>query len=332
MRTVRFKRKDAHTETGELQDDPSSKAKKKATGNFSRILSYSTWPDKLLMIIGAIGSAGAGAALPLMNIVFGALVGSFNNYFIPGSGVSATEFRAGVSRNALYIVYLFIGKFVLAYISTYAFRMAGIRISAAIRLAYLTALFNQPMNAIDKLPPGAATDSLTSVANTIQLAVSDKLGALVQGISLIVTAYIVAFIYSWSLTIVSSSAIVFVTLVAGSTAAFYFKYDKLIAASNSGAATVASEAVKAIRTVKSLSAENQLMSKHDRWTTRAQEQGLRKSKWVAAQFWPGYFVIYANMALTFWFGVKLYSRNDIGSVKPVVMWVTSFVLSVCQAC
>lgn len=246
-------------------------------------------------------------------------VGSFNNYFIARSGVSEDEFRSSLNHNTLYIVYLFVGKFVLGYISTYAFRMTGIRISATIRMAYLTSLFNQPMNAIDRLPPGAATESLTSVANTIQLAISDKLGALVQGTSLIVTAYIVAFIYSWSLTLVSSSVVVFVMLLAGSTAPKYFKYDSIIAESNSGAATVASEAIKAIRTVKSLSAERQLMYKHGHWTTQAQERGLRKSKWVAAQFWPGFFSLYANMALTFWFGVKLYRRDDIENVGTVVM-------------
>ena len=129
------------------------------------------------MAAATITSAGAGAALPLMNIIFGKLVGDFNNYFIPGSGVTEAEFRSSVNQNSLFIVYLFIGKLVLGYISMYAFRMTGIRISAAIRMAYLTALFNQPMNAIDKLPPGTATDSLTTVANTIQMAVSDKLSS-----------------------------------------------------------------------------------------------------------------------------------------------------------
>jgi ABC-type multidrug transport system fused ATPase/permease subunit len=273
-----------------------------------------------------IASAGAGAALPLMNIIFGRLVGSFNNYFIPGSGVSEAEFRSSVNQNSLYIVYLFIGKLVLGYISTYAFRMTGIRISAAIRMAYLTALFNQPMSAIDKLPSGTATDSLTTVANTIQMAVSDKLGALVQGSALIIAAYIVAFKYSWSLTLVSSSAILFVCIVTGTTAPFFFKCDRLVAESNSGAAAVVSEALRAIRTVKSLSAESQLKSKYNRWINEAQERGLKKSIWVTAQFWPVFFSMYANMALTFWFGIKLYMRDDIANVGTVVVVLFSVLI------
>ena len=278
------------------------------------------------MAVATIFSAGAGAALPLMNVVFGRLVGTFNNYFIPGSGVTEAEFRSSVNQNSLYIVYLFIGKLVLGYISTYAFRMTGIRISAAIRMAYLTALFNQPMSAIDKLPPGTATDSLTTVANTIQQAISDKLGILVQGTALIVAAYIIAFLHSWSLTLVSSSMVLFVCIASGATAPLFFKYDKLVAESNSGAAALATEALRAIRTVKSLSAENQLMSRYNRWITEAQVRGLRKSIWVAAQFWPAFFSMYANMGLTFWFGVKLYVRDDISNVGTVVVVLFSVLI------
>lgn len=171
--------------------------------NFWRILSYSTTVDRFLMVAAVIFSGGAGAALPLMNVVFGRLVSSFNGYFIPGSNVSKDEFLAGVNQNALYILYLFIAKFVLGYISIFSFRMTGIRISATIRMAYLVALFNQPISAIDKLPPGAATDSLTTVANTIQIAISDKLGVLIQSIALVISAYVIAFKHSWALTLAS---------------------------------------------------------------------------------------------------------------------------------
>ena len=39
-------------------------------------------------------------ALPLMNIVFGHLVGDFNGYFIPGSNVTKAEFKSSVANNA----------------------------------------------------------------------------------------------------------------------------------------------------------------------------------------------------------------------------------------
>jgi ATP-binding cassette, subfamily B (MDR/TAP), member 1 len=144
---------------------------KPGPSNFLRILSYASPIDRLFMGIGCIAAIGAGVTLPLMNVVFGGLVGNFNSFSVSNDGISQGDlstvqsaFTANVDRNALYFVCLFIAKFVLGYISIFCFRMTGIRISAAIRLPYLQSLFVQSINAIDKLPPGAATDSLTSVA------------------------------------------------------------------------------------------------------------------------------------------------------------------------
>jgi ATP-binding cassette subfamily B (MDR/TAP) protein 1 len=286
--------------------------------NFWRILSYSTTVDRFLMVMAAIFSGGAGAALPLMNVVFGRLVGSFNGYFIPGSNVSKDEFLASVNKNALYILYLFIAKFVLSYISIYSFRMTGIRISAAIRRAYLVALFNQPISVIDKLPPGAAVDSLTTVANTIQIAISDKLGVLIQSLTLMISAYVVAFKYSWALTLVSSSVVLFVFVFYGSITPPFIRLENSIIESNSSASAVAGEVLKSIRTVKSLCAENVVTARYAKWTAQSRERGLTKSIWTAAQFAPAFFAIYANMALTFWFGVRLYSHGSIPDVGVVV--------------
>lgn len=287
-------------------------------GNFWRILSYSTTVDRYLMAVAVTCSAGAGAALPIMIVVFGQLVGSFNGYFVPGSNTSKDEFLAAVNQNALYIFYIFIAKLLLGYISIYSFRMTGIRISATIRMAYLVALFNQSISVFDKLPPGAATDSLTTVANTIQIAISDKLGVFIQSIALIIAAYVIAFKYSWALTLASSSVILFVFLIYGGITPAYIKVENSINESNSGASAVAGEVLKAVRTVKSLCAENSIMERYAKWTSQAKERGLKKSPLTGAQFAPGFFAVYANMALTFWFGVKLYSQGSISDVGIVV--------------
>lgn len=39
-------------------------------------------------------------ALPLMNIVFGQLVGDFNGYFIPNSTVTEAQFKSSVNKNS----------------------------------------------------------------------------------------------------------------------------------------------------------------------------------------------------------------------------------------
>ena len=308
----------ATVQASDEDTDKKKAAAKPGLANFWRLLGYSTMADRCFMGIAAICSFAAGATLPLMITVFGRIVADFTGYFVPGSGVTKQEFHAAVNKNSLYIVYLFIAKFVLGYISIYSFRITGIRISAAVRMAYLNQLFNQPIAAIDRLPAGAATDSLTTAANTIQLAISDKLGLLCQAIALLVAAYIVAFISSWSLTLVSSSVILFIFIVYGAITPAFFKLENKVLESQTSASGVANEVFRAIRTVKSLCAEDAMTERYAGHNLEAKEMGLKKSPVTGLQFAPAYFAIYANMALTFWFGIKLFTWGDIRDVGTII--------------
>lgn len=88
-----------------------------------------------------------------MMIVFGSLVGHFNQYFTPGAAPSEESFKASINKSrcvashsrgtigngktdllhhSLYIVYLFIGKFVLTYVSMVSLKLlANCRRTAA---------------------------------------------------------------------------------------------------------------------------------------------------------------------------------------------------------
>lgn len=90
--------------------------------------------------------------------------------------------------------------------------MLGIRLSSAIRLHYLRALFAQNVHVLDSMPPGSATITITNTSNTLQLGVSEKLGVFVEYTSTMIAAIVVAFTYNWSLTLVTFSALLFITL------------------------------------------------------------------------------------------------------------------------
>lgn len=229
------------------------------------------------------------------------------------------QFLDAVAHNSLYIVYLFIAKFVLAYISMYSFRMTGIRVSASLRLAYMRAVFKQSISTLDKLPSGQANDLITSAANTIQIGISEKLSLLVQSLALIVTSYVIAFRYSWLLTLISSSTLVFLTLAYGIIVPFIIKGDNSINHANEKASTIASDVFGSIRTVLSLGAEEAMKAKYGAWTAEAKKRGLRMSWWAGSQFTPSFFGIYANFALTFWYGVRMYNDGRINSIGTIVM-------------
>jgi ABC-type multidrug transport system fused ATPase/permease subunit len=147
-----------------------------------------------------------------MNVVFGRLVGIFTKYFVADSGVTKAEFEASLNRQALYIFILFLARFFLNYINKFCFRLIGIRMSAGIRLDYLRCLFGQTIHVLDSMPSGAAAGTITSTANTLQLGISEKLGTFVEFMATIIAAIIIAFTYSWSLTLVTASMILFIAI------------------------------------------------------------------------------------------------------------------------
>lgn len=93
--------------------------------------------------------------------------------------------------------------------------MIGIRLSSALRLHYLRRLFGQSIHVLDSMPPGYATNTITSTSNTLQLGISEKLGVFIEYVSTMVAAIIIAFVYSWSLTLVTAATILFIFLSVG---------------------------------------------------------------------------------------------------------------------
>ncbi len=91
--------------------------------------------------------------------------------------------------------------------------MIGLRMSAAIRLDYLRCLFLQTIHVLDSMAPGSAAGTITTSANTLQLGISESLGTFIEFAATIVAAIIVAFTYSWALTLVTSSLILFILIV-----------------------------------------------------------------------------------------------------------------------
>jgi hypothetical protein len=91
--------------------------------DYIRVFSYGTKWDYVLMVIAAVASIGAGTTLPLMNIVFGKLVGNFTAFFTPGNTMNAADFEESLNRQSLYIFALFIARFGLNYMNKVSSRL-----------------------------------------------------------------------------------------------------------------------------------------------------------------------------------------------------------------
>ena len=139
-----------------------------------------------------------------------------------------------------------------------------------------------------------------------------------QFTALIVAAYVVAFRYSWALTLVSSSALLFIGLVYGVQVPFIFKKMRQIEHSNEKASSIAGESFGSIRTIVACGAEERIASRYAEWIAKSKTVGLKMSFLTGAQFSPAFFASYCNFALTFWYGIQLFNGNHIASAGTVV--------------
>lgn len=165
--------------------------------------------------------------------------------------------------------------------------MASIRISASMRLAYVQALFSQPISVLDTLPPGQTAAILSITANILQIGISEKLSMFLQSVSLVVTSLIIAFYYHWLLTLVTCSGLVFIVVFYYVTIPRLVNGMKAVEDADRMSSSVASEVFESIRMVAACGAEGKMADRYAGWVEESKRRGFLLSPLVAIQQAPG---------------------------------------------
>ncbi|BAE61398.1 unnamed protein product [Aspergillus oryzae RIB40] len=185
-----------------------------------------------------------------------------------------------------------------------------------------------PVRKLDETSVGTVTNAITGLSNTIQQSVSDRLAILFQSLALLVAAYAVAFRYSWALTLVVSSAILFVLVGLSITVPIIVKAQQMVDRADEKQAAVAAEVFSAIRTVLALGAEVPLSHKYSSWVKEARKRAARTCPVTGIHLALLFFAMYSSYALAFWFGLKLYREGHIANVNTVIVVFFSVLLVV----
>jgi ATP-binding cassette, subfamily B (MDR/TAP), member 1 len=257
--------------------------------------------------------------MPLMFLVFGRLVNNFTDYFVPGTTTTQAEFQQAVDHNSLYLVYIFIGKWVLGYTSLLCIRISGMRISSALRLAYIRALFAQPISMVDKVSPGKVSSRITTSANTIQLGVSQQFSLLIQAVTFTIGAYVVAFVKSALLTLVASACVPFIIISLGINVPFFIKIHKKTAEFLEEGSSLSFEIFSSIRIVVAFGAKERLHAHYSSAIDRAAENEKKCAPFMGMMMSPMFFATYATMALAFWFGIRQYTHHHLSGVGSIAV-------------
>ncbi|TQV89939.1 lipid A export ATP-binding/permease protein msbA [Cordyceps javanica] len=291
--------------------------------DYMRIFSYGNSWDVAVYVVGALAAAGAGVTTPLMFVIFGSFVNKFTDFTDGNNESSLTSFDHDLNRLCLYIFALFICRFGLSSVNRFAFRMTGIRLSAALRLHYLQHLFSQSIHVMDSLPSGHATGTITATSNVLQLGISEKLGVFIEYTALIIGSLTVAFTWNWELALVTSAGFLVIVLIVGTLFPLTVRGQARKTKSEGQAATVASEAFAGIKMIMACVAEPQMVEKYRNFVQHAKRHAQTTNPLTSLQFALTFFGVFGTVALTFWYGTLIFTKGRLDSIGVIVVVLNS---------
>lgn len=284
--------------------------------DFLRVFHYATKWDFCVYAMAAVASLGSGVTLPLMNIIFGQLVGQFSEFFARSSSLSVSEFRRILDQQALLIMALFVGRWALNSINKFCFRMIGIRLSSKVRMHYMRSLFAQPIHVIDSMDPGVPATTITATANTLQLGISERLGTFLQFNGTVWAALIIAFIWSWDLTLVTSSLVLYILVVVSVLMPVTTRGYSASNQADSKGTAIASEALGGIRLVMAFGAQDRILARYGEWVNEARKKSQRIAPLLGLQ----YGLVVRLLQLYLFFGSKLMHCKSFLASSELMGW------------
>ncbi|KAL6913402.1 hypothetical protein FSHL1_011078 [Fusarium sambucinum] len=296
--------------------------------DYKRILTYAGPTEYLMQAIALVAAIGSGAGIALQNLIFGQFITIITDFT---SGVSEpSKFRKDVEDLALYFVYLGIGRFVLSYIWNVFLTYSSYRIVRNIRKEYLRAALRQEIAYYDFGTGGSVATQATSNGRLIQTGIAEKLGLFFQGIAAFLTAFIVAFVVQWKLTLIclciAPATIIVMTVVATMEAVHEMKILEIHSQANS----LAEGILASVRTVHAFEMRTRLVDKFDKHLEEAHTVGKKISILFGLMFSADYTIIYLGFGLAFWQGVRMLASGEITDSGVIFTVLLSVVIAAVQ--
>ena len=270
--------------------------------NYFTLFRYATRWDLIIMFISSVCAIAAGAVLPLMTIIFGALAHTFQNFFI--GQVSTSQFNHDLGHFTIYYVYLAIGEFVTTYIATVGFIYVGEHLAQKIREQYLAAILRQNVGFYDKLGAGEITTRITADMNAVQDGISEKIGLTMTAMSTFVAAFIIGYIQYWLLALILSSTVLAIVVIMGSGGGHIKKWTQRATDSYALGGTVAEEVLSSIRNAVAFGTQDKLAGQYDAYLEAATYWGKRHKSLMGLMIGGMFGVINLNYGLAFWQGSR----------------------------
>ncbi|CCO29186.1 Leptomycin B resistance protein pmd1 OS=Schizosaccharomyces pombe (strain 972 / ATCC 24843) GN=pmd1 PE=3 SV=2 [Rhizoctonia solani AG-1 IB] len=278
---------------------------------FTELFRFSTPFELTLDAIGLVAAAAAGAAQPLMSLLFGRLTQDFVDFTIAiskGQGVESARraFEKNAANNALYLVIIGIGMFICTFVYMYFWIYTGEVNSKRIRERYLQAVLRQDIAYFDNLGAGEVATRIQTDTHLVQQGMSEKVPLIVSYLGAFFTGFILAYIRSWRLALAISSILPCIAITGAIMNKFVSTYMQLsLQAVSAGGGSLAEEVISTVRTAHAFGTQMTLAKRYDDYINKAYMYDNKAAIVQGCGLGVFFFVIYGAYGLAFNFGTTL---------------------------
>ncbi|NWU07746.1 ABCBB protein, partial [Cephalopterus ornatus] len=239
--------------------------------SFTRILKYnaSEWP---YLVLGSLAAAVNGAVNPLYALLFSEILGTFS---------ILDEEKQKTQINGVCVLFVLVGviSFFTQFLQGYTFAKSGELLTRRLRKIGFQAMLGQDIGWFDdrKNSPGALTTRLATDASQVQGATGSQIGMIVNSMTNIGVAMIIAFYFSWKLSLVILCFLPFLALSGAVQAKMLTGFASQDKKALEATGRIASEAVSNIRTVAGIGKEKMFINNFEKHLDMPYRAAIKKA-------------------------------------------------------
>ncbi|KAK0187916.1 P-loop containing nucleoside triphosphate hydrolase protein [Armillaria mellea] len=266
--------------------------------SFTELFRFSTKFELFVDGLALIAAAAAGAAQPLMTLLFGNLTNQFVifqsvvNKVDQGDQQAANEFARGRGR-----IPPCIGMFVCTYFYMYVWVYTAEANAKRIRERYLRAVLRQDIPFFDKVGAGEVATRIQTDTHLVQQGMSEKVALVVSFLSAFATGFILAYVRSWRLALALTSLLPCIGITGAVMNKAISKYMQLSLKHIADAGSIAEEVISTVRTAQAFGTQRILSSLYDQHVEKSKVVDVKSAIWLGGSLSVFFFCIYSSYAL-----------------------------------
>ncbi|KAI8112886.1 hypothetical protein M9434_004206 [Picochlorum sp. BPE23] len=287
---------------------------------FYRLYEHMDRFDVIAQILGIIGALGNGVVFPVFTIIFGDILDDIAiNYYIRQD---PDALSASVKNTVPKFMYLGVGGMVAAFLQVYFLGYSSVRQANRLREKYLRKVLGQDIAYFDTSgTSGVLLQGLTDDCQKVQKAVGEKLSMFLFFMSTAISGIVIAFTKGWDMTLVMLAFMPVLVITGYFASSAVARINAKSSKADSGASSIAEQALGSIRTVFAFNGQERTISAYDEALKFPEQVGTKQGIFNGLTIGMTMCTAYCGYALAMWYGATQVGPNGYtgGDVVNVLL-------------